>query len=88
MCTWIHMYIYINIYIYTYTAVRLELLDSYLKDFDAIPVTSQIKFQPKNLKHRKIEKGFPIGPGSEIKHMVYTYIYVYTYMYTCIYVFI
>mmetsp|Transcript_5115 Transcript_5115/g.5246 ORF Transcript_5115/g.5246 Transcript_5115/m.5246 type:complete len:809 (+) Transcript_5115:63-2489(+) len=51
-------------------AVRLELLDSYLKDFDAIPVTSQIKFQPKNLKHRKIEKGFPIGPGSEIKHMV------------------
>jgi Zn-dependent M16 (insulinase) family peptidase len=51
-------------------AVRLELLDSYLKDFDKIPVTSKIQFQPKDLKHRKIEVGFPIGPGSEIKHMV------------------
>lgn len=51
-------------------SVRLELLDSYLKDFDKIPVTSKIAFQPKDLKHRKIEVGFPIGPGSEPKHMV------------------
>lgn len=51
-------------------SVRLELLDSYLKDFDKIPVTSKIQFQPKDLKHRKIEVGFPIGPGSEPKHMV------------------
>lgn len=51
-------------------AIRLELLDGYLKDFDKIPVTSKIQFQPKDLKHRKIEVGFPIGPGSEPKHMV------------------
>lgn len=51
-------------------SIRLELLDSYLKDFEKIPVTSKIQFQPKDLKHRKIEVGFPIGPGSEPKHMV------------------
>ena len=51
-------------------SIRLELLDSYLMDFEKIPVTSKIQFQPKDLKHRKIEVGFPIGPGSEPKHMV------------------
>ena len=49
---------------------RLELLDEYLKDFDAIPVTSQITFQPKLSSPKKIQVEFPKGPGPMPKHMV------------------
>lgn len=49
---------------------RLELLDEYLKDFDAIPVTSQITLQPRLPTPRKIQVSFPKGPGPMPKHMV------------------
>ena len=49
---------------------RLVLMDEYLREFDRIPVTSQIKYQQKNLKPTRLEVPFPIGPGSEPKHMI------------------
>jgi Zn-dependent M16 (insulinase) family peptidase len=49
---------------------RLVLLDSYLSEFDAIPVTSQIHYQPKVSAPKRIELGFPLSPGADAKHMV------------------
>lgn len=49
---------------------RLDLLDDYLKDFDAIPVTSQIDVQTKFNEPKSIEVPFPVTPGSEPKHML------------------
>eukprot|EP01038_Epipyxis_sp_PR26KG_P012907 gene12907-17297_t len=49
---------------------RLELLDGYLKEFNKIPVTSEIKFQQKFDKPRRLVETFPISPGSEPKHIL------------------
>jgi Zn-dependent M16 (insulinase) family peptidase len=49
---------------------RLELLDEYLKDFDAIPITSAIAFQSKLNIPKKIDVSFPVGPGTPPKHMI------------------
>jgi len=49
---------------------RLDLLDSYLKDFDEIPVTSQIDVQQKFNEPKSIEVPFPVTPGTEPKHML------------------
>eukprot|EP01041_Mallomonas_annulata_P007213 gene7214-14710_t len=48
---------------------RLELLDEYLSEFNAIPVTSQIATQPKNLNPQKLTLPFPIGPDQPPKHI-------------------
>ncbi len=47
--------------------VRLTLLDDYLREFDRIPVTSQIKYQPKNLKPSRLEVPFPVAPNQAAK---------------------
>ena len=39
----------------------LQLLDEYLNEFDAIPVTSQISIQPKVLQPSRYEVAFPVG---------------------------
>jgi len=49
---------------------RLSLLDEYLKEFDAIPVTSQISYQPKLDKPTRITASYPMTPGTEAKHMI------------------
>ena len=49
---------------------RLELLDEYLVDFSKIDPQSKVKVQPKRLTPSKIEVPYPIGQGSEPKHMV------------------
>jgi Zn-dependent M16 (insulinase) family peptidase len=49
---------------------RLEVLDEYLRDFDKIDVNSKVEYQPKTLKPHKVQVDYPIGPGSEPKHMV------------------
>lgn len=49
---------------------RLELLDEYLKDFDQIPVTSQIKYQKKLTVPKKISVEYPVQKGSPPKHML------------------
>jgi hypothetical protein len=51
---------------------RLVVLDEYLRDFDRIPVTSQVQYQPKlQLKDQPaIQVPFPISPGTPPKHMV------------------
>eukprot|EP00600_Ochromonadales_sp_CCMP1393_P015327 CAMPEP_0175034098 /NCGR_PEP_ID=MMETSP0005-20121125/22411_1 /TAXON_ID=420556 /ORGANISM="Ochromonas sp., Strain CCMP1393" /LENGTH=1034 /DNA_ID=CAMNT_0016294879 /DNA_START=271 /DNA_END=3375 /DNA_ORIENTATION=+ len=49
---------------------RLRLLDSYLCEFDAIPVTSQVALQPRLSEPQRVEMGFPVAPGVEPKHMV------------------
>ena len=49
---------------------RLELLDEYLVDFQKIDPQSKVKVQPKRLTPSKIEVPYPIGQGSEPKHMV------------------
>lgn len=47
---------------------RLILLDKELTQFDKIPVTSQVQFQPKNKKPERLEVMYPIGPDAEPKH--------------------
>ena len=47
--------------------VRLTLLDDYLREFDKIPVTSQIKYQPKNLMPSRLEVPFPVAPNQATK---------------------
>lgn len=49
---------------------RLNLLDEYLGEFDRIPVTSQVQFQPKNRQPTRIELPFPVGPGTVPKNTV------------------
>lgn len=51
---------------------RLVLLDDYLKDFQRIPVDSQVHFQKKHDKsnENKITVPFPIAADSEPKHMI------------------
>lgn len=49
---------------------RLEILDEQLKEFDAIPVTSQVQFQPKNKKPERLEILYPVGPDTEPKHAI------------------
>mmetsp|Transcript_24982 Transcript_24982/g.54016 ORF Transcript_24982/g.54016 Transcript_24982/m.54016 type:complete len:1053 (+) Transcript_24982:155-3313(+) len=51
-------------------AERLLLLDGYLSEFDAIPVTSQVQWQPKVAAPKRIELGYPLSPGADPKHMV------------------
>ena len=47
---------------------RLVLLDEELKQFDKIPVVSQVQFQPKNKSPEKLEIFYPVGPDAEPKH--------------------
>lgn len=49
---------------------RLNLLDEYLKDFDVIPITSQVQYQPKFTKPTRLNVEFPISPGTDLKHMI------------------
>lgn len=50
--------------------VRLNLLDEYLSEFDSIPVTSQIEFQPKDQYPSKIELKFPTSEGGDKKNIL------------------
>jgi len=49
---------------------RLELLDEYLTEFDAIEVNSDVKIQPMNKPASKLSLSYPIAPGQPAKHMV------------------
>lgn len=49
---------------------RLELLDEYLSEFTAIPVTSAIQLQSKLPTPRAVEVLFPVAAGAPLKHMV------------------
>jgi Zn-dependent M16 (insulinase) family peptidase len=50
---------------------RLELLDEYLKEFDAVDAKSAVAYQPRLEAPKKIQVAFPMGPGvTSPKHMV------------------
>lgn len=51
---------------------RLELLDSYLRDFDAISAdkSSAVAFQPSLAQPQRLQVPFPISAGTEPKHML------------------
>ena len=49
---------------------RLELLDEYLRDFDAIPVNSHIQYQKKIDTPKKIQVEFPVQEDTTPKHML------------------
>jgi hypothetical protein len=53
-------------------AQRLTVLDEYLREFDRVPVTSQVQYQRKlSLKGKpKVTVPFPISAGTEPKHMI------------------
>jgi len=54
-------------------ATRLELLDSYLMDFDAAdasPAASAVETQPLIAQPRRRVEKYPIEPGAEASHMV------------------
>lgn len=48
---------------------RLELMDEYLSEFDAVSVQSQIAPQPLNLTPKKLTLPFPISPEQPPKHI-------------------
>jgi Zn-dependent M16 (insulinase) family peptidase len=50
---------------------RLELLDAYLREFDAVPTAaSRVQYQPKLSAPRRVEVPFPISAESEPRHML------------------
>lgn len=54
-------------------AVRLSLLDEYLRDFDKAEVTSQVEYQLKLSSVdalRKVRVSFPVDPAADAKHMI------------------